>query len=534
MTVDAKEICLAAIAAVNPDQAVQRHFQQHSAGIRLMLTNTPPTANIDKMKKEEEDCSLPNSDYFDYNLQDYDQLIVVAFGKASSAMAKAVVHQLEEAMAASAVSTTTARDSSKPLDISGVVVVKDGYGTVEELDFLKQHGIQVRSASHPVPDDRSVAAAKEIVHLVQSKASPRTLVICCISGGGSSLFCLPLASLTLDDLKRTNQALLESGFSINDVNVIRKRLEQVKGGGLAMACHPSTIVTLVLSDVLGDPLDLIASGPTVPDTSTWQDAWKLVSRHPTLLQHLPESVVNLLKHAKEEGKKNNDEGSSLHPVFQNPKCHTVIVGNNEIAVDAAAQAAKDRGYSPVVLGTLVEGEARYVANVYTAMAQYLSTHLPRNVNTASAQNHPTFSIVNSLPAALIAGGETTVTIASGSSGGKGGRNQELALAAALQLQTLELRNVVLASVGTDGTDGPTDAAGAVVDGGTVHRLDRNDSQSSSSPASKKGDSCTAHEALARHDSYTYLQQTDEEGHSPLLYTGATGTNVADICVTLIR
>lgn len=520
MTRDAKEVCFAAIAAVDPYQAVERHFQPSRGGVRLSFS-----ANSQQM----EDVH----NYVDFDLQQYDQLVVIAFGKASSAMARAAVQQLEAAVKM----TSSSQDSSRRMTITGVVVVKDGHGSLQETEFLQQHGIQVRPASHPVPDDRSMAAAQDILDLVQTTASPRTLVVCCISGGGSALFCLPHASLTLDDLKRTNQALLGSGLTINDVNVIRKRLEQVKGGRLAMACHPSSIVTLVLSDVLGDPLDLIASGPTVPDTSTAEDAWTLVSRHPTLLQELPASVIRLLQQErdKESLKNKNDNILSIHPVFENPKCQTVVVGNNEIAVLAAAQAAKARGYQPVVLGTRVEGEAQHVAHVYTAMAHYLSTHLPRQSDPAltvdNKANSQRFSVVGALPAALIAGGETTVTL--GSSDGRGGRNQELALAAALQFKTLGLRNVVLASVGTDGTDGPTDAAGAVVDGGTIDRLDHRIAEDDG-PISIKSSLRTGKEALASHDAYTYLKQTDERGESPLICIGATGTNVADICVTLIR
>jgi len=335
------------------------------------------------------------------------------------------------------------------------------------------------------------------------------LVICCISGGGSALFCLPQDPLSMDDLKKTNQVLLGSGMSIQDMNVIRKRLESGKGGRLAAAAYPSTVISLILSDVLGDPLDLIASGPTVPDTSTFGDAYQLVQKN-NLEYKLPAKVVQLLK----DGMAGSvpDAPSKDHPIFSEGKSETVIVGNNELAVQAAAQAAHVRGYSTRVIGCRVDGEAKEVANMYAAMAQHLA--LQRNQSNRNTIDDP-YALAK-LPLALIAGGETTVSIPAGSKG-KGGRNQELALAAALKFQQLGLRDVVLASVGTDGTDGPTDAAGGIVDGGTIARLEND-----------------AEEALKLHDSYNYLKQKDQDGHSPLVKTGATGTNVADICVLLLK
>ena len=326
--------------------------------------------------------------------------------------------------------------------------------SVEEIDILRMHNIEIQEASHPVPDERSVQGATKVVNMVREHASKRTLVLCCISGGGSALFCAPKPPLTLRDLQDCNEALLASGMTIQQMNVIRKRLEIAKGGRLAAAAYPSTLCTLVLSDILGDPLDLIASGPTVPDSSTWRDAWELVQNNEKLQSSLPRPVLEMLQQGA-DGEFKDDIPSH---VFD--KSETVLVGNNLLAVMAAANEAERRGYHPVILGTRMEGEAKHVAGVYTAMAQHLSCQRENDMPYAVA----------SLPAAIIGGGETTVTLSGDA--GKGGRNQELALAAALQLQSMSLRNVVLASVGTDGTDGPTDAAGAVVDGGTVSRLMR--------------------------------------------------------------
>lgn len=366
---------------------------------------------------------------------------------------------------------------------------------LDELSTLEKHDILLQEACHPVPDERSVLGATRIVRLLQTQASVRTLVLCCISGGGSALCCAPKSPLALQDLQDSNQALLQSGLTIQSINVIRKRLEITKGGRLAAAAFPSTLVTLVLSDILGDPLDLIASGPTVPDTSTWSDAIQLIQQNESLQTSLPPAVLNFLNEGAED--------DIPATVFEN--CETVLVGNNEMAVTAAADEAKRLGYNPVILSSCIQGEARHVAGVYVAMAQHLALQNERNDIPYA---------VASLPAAIIGGGETTVTLPADNTG-KGGRNQELALAAALRLKEQSLRNVVLASVGTDGTDGPTDAAGAIVDGATVDRLDG-----------------SAMEALKRHDAYTYFNQTEQDG--PLVMTGPTGTNVADVCVTLVR
>lgn len=466
MTRDALLIVDSAIEAVSPYTAVKSHFQYNSQDNTLSI-GAETTLPVDK----------------------YQEIVLVAFGKASSAMATAVVEQL--------------KDASNLPKLSGLVICKDDHATTAEQETLQALKIPIHFASHPVPDARSADAAQQILDLVKKKASATTLVICCISGGGSSLFCRPRDPLTLKDLQATNSLLLASGMGIQEINVIRKRLEEGKGGRLAVAGYPSTVATLVLSDVLGDPLDLIASGPTVPDTSTWQDAWRLVQQYdiqddlsPMVLVMLQEGMDGILE----------DSPPPDHPVFA--ESPIVLVGNNNIAVEAAAEKAKDLGYYPMILGTHVEGEAKEIAHIYTAMALYLQQQAQR-------EKPSPYAMAPSLPVALIAGGETTVSL--GSSTGKGGRNQELALSAALQLESLGLRNVVLASVGTDGTDGPTDAAGAVVDGTTVTR-----------------DLAAAQEALDQHNAYPLLKEWTKDGQgAPLIKTGPTGTNVADVCVTLI-
>jgi glycerate-2-kinase len=480
MTNDALAIVEQAIHAVNPTTAIQRHVGVDSDGI-LTIHNNDGTAQC-------------------YSATDYDKVVLVAFGKASSAMAAACVQQLQHQESG----------AWRNIPLEGVVIVKDDHATAEEEAILTKHGIDVQEASHPVPDERSVAGARAIRELVVSSTkTERTLLLCCISGGGSSLFCEPIAPLTLDHLQATNEALLASGLDITDMNVIRKRCDANKGGKLlqyatANSTTTTTLVTLVLSDIIGDPLDLIASGPTVPDSSQLGDAWRLIQSNPALKASLPEAVQTVIKDAHDQ--EESATGSDIDATTKAPH-NTVLVGNNALAVQAAAEEAERRGYHTIVLGTRMEGETKDVAGVYTSMAQHIA---------ATAADGSTQFALAKRPAALIAGGETTVTLPPNNTG-KGGRNQELAVVAALQFHQLGLRNVVLASVGTDGTDGPTDAAGAVVDGGTINRL-----------------TGSAEEALQQHNGYPYLDQMEEDGHSPLINTGPTGTNVADVCVTLIR
>ena len=445
MTRDCRVMIDAAIQAVDPVVAVKNVL-------------TAPRTSLLRVKDEHGDRQ--------YALEDYDKVVVVAFGKASSAMATAVLDRLLE--------------SGSNANISGLVITKEDHSTLEERDYLAANNINLLEASHPVPDSRSFNASVELLELVRETASDCTLVIACISGGGSSLFCAPNDRLSLDDLRSVNNVLLHSGWNIQDMNILRKRLEQGKGGRLAEAAHPGQVLSLILSDVVGDPLDLIASGPTVPDTSSWEDAWDLVQRLPA--NSLPATVTSLLQDGV--AGKLQDSPSKSHPVFR--KCQNCLVGNNALAVKGAAHKAKQLGYHPIVLGNQLEGEASEVARFLVCMSQH-ARHGP-----------PLFSFATQFPLALIVGGETTVTLPSDSTG-KGGRNQELALAAALQLQKMRLRQVVVASVGTDGSDGPTDAAGAIVDGGMVERL----------PGSAKA-------ALRRHDAYSYLGQTDPAGFAPLL------------------
>lgn len=481
MTRDARTIMDAAIQAVDPVVAVHNKLSVHGRAIHVNGGNDHHHTN-----HHENDNNHNNKIY---NLPDYNCVKIVGFGKASSAMATAVLDRVVQAK------QNCGGHHQHDLVISGVVIVKDHHATEEQKQYLAAHNITVWEASHPVPDQRSVQASRQLLQLVgnynnnyndnnNKDSAQHTLVIACISGGGSALFCAPHERLSLNDLQQTNTALLQSGWNIQDMNVVRKRLEQGKGGRLAAAAgRQSHVLSLILSDVLGDPLDLIASGPTVMDTSTWHDAWEKVQKQLPPHIKLPDAVMDLLRDGKDN--KVPDTPSSLR-VFSN--CHNVLVGNNALAVTAAAHKAKELGYHPMILGTHLDVEAKEAAGFLVSLAQH-SRHGRYLYNPFAAK----------FPLALIVGGETTVTLPSDEASGKGGRNQELALAAAILLNKLDLRQVVVASVGTDGTDGPTDAAGAIVDGGTIDRL-----------------SGSAFEALQNHNAYPYLGQRDELGSSPLV------------------
>lgn len=479
---DALKMINASIRAVDPYAAVKRKMKMCKEGDSLeTLVVTVDDDGAEQIK---------------YDMSKYDRIRVFSVGKASAAMALAAGEVLSSS-------------SGKKLD--GVTIIKDDHATSEEIQSLKEkYNIIVRPASHPVPDARSVSGSNEILQLAKASDS-RTLIVACISGGGSALFCSPREPLTLEDLMQTNSALLASGMPIEKMNVIRKRLENGKGGRLAATAFPATVLTLVLSDIIGDPIDLIASGPTVPDASGWDDACRLVTEYGLEADGeyaLPDTVLNLLRLGKEGHLE--DTPKSSHPAFRDspPLCQTVLVGNNKAAVVAAANEADRLGWNPVILGTRFDGEASIVAGTYVAMAEMLSGQREEHgVNR--------FQIAK-LPAAIIAGGETVVTIPAGCNG-KGGRNQELALSAAIKLKEIGLRDVVVASCGTDGTDGPTDAAGAIVDGGSVDRIEQTNTCRS------------AHDALKNHDAYNFFHDANS-----LIETGPTGTNVADVMITLVK
>ena len=397
-----------------------------------------------------------------YDLLGYENVFVVGAGKASAAMAQAV----EEILG----------DQIK----TGVINVK--YGHALPLDI-----ITLNEAGHPVPDKAGLKGTQEIVQLLE-KSGEKDLVLCLISGGGSALLPYPAAGISLDGKRQLTQILLESGATIHEMNVLRKHVSRVKGGRLARFAYPATLVTLILSDVIGDDLDSIASGPTVPDRNTYADCLRILRRY-SIQDKIPEAVHKHFEKGSqgiiEETPKAGD------PAFI--KTQNVIVASNSLAIQAARHKADELGYNSLVLSSSIEGETKDVALVHAAIAQeILKTGEPV-----------------SKPACVISGGETTVTIRGQ---GKGGRNQEFVLAAAIAIDGLE--NVAILSGGTDGTDGPTDAAGALADGTTVSR------------AASQG--LDAREYLRNNDSYSFFHPLGE-----LLKTGPTFTNVMDLRLVLV-
>jgi glycerate 2-kinase len=393
-----------------------------------------------------------------YDLQSVRRVLVIGAGKASAPMAAEVERLLPP-----------------DLPMQGCVTVRYGHAAPTKR-------VQIREASHPIPDRAGVEATQAIADLLET-ADERDLVVGLISGGGSALLTLPVQGVSLDDLQRTTEALLRSGATIGEINTLRKHLDTVKGGGLARMASPAPVLTLVLSDVVGNTLDAIASGPTVPDTTTWADAAGVLDRY-DLWEAVPASVGERVR-AGQQGRL-PDTPKQGDPLFGN--VHTHIVGSNLLACRAAAAAAQRLGLPSLVLSTYVEGEAREVARVLAGL-----------LREVAASGHPL-----PRPCCLIAGGETTVTVRGS---GKGGRNQELALAAALSLSGVP--DVLLASIGTDGSDGPTDAAGAWVDGTSLARA-------------RAAGLDPAH-YLANNDAYTFFARLGD-----LLITGPTNTNVNDV------
>ena len=432
----ARQIFQAGLQAVDPVEAIIRHV----------------TLNGDVL------CISDRQ----FNLKDYDRILVVGAGKAVAPMAKAVEDLLGNRIS------------------DGVIVVKDEHG-------LPLKKIKICEASHPVPDERGVQGTEEILSLVET-AGKRDLIICLISGGGSALLIAPAGDISLEDKQNATKLLLACGATIHEFNTVRKHLSRAKGGRLAQMAYPATVTSLILSDVVGDDLDVIASGPTVPDSSTFNDAEQILKGY-GIWDQLTPSVRNHIE--KGTSGQIEDTPNSNDVVFQ--QCSQVLVGTNLQALKAAGQEARKLGYRPLILSSKVEGEAREVARFYTAIArEILSSENPLKP-----------------PACVLAGGETTVTI---TGEGRGGRNQEFALAAALTIAGLD--NVVVLSGGTDGTDGPTDAAGAIADGTTVAR------------ALEK--SLDPKDFLRRNDSYSLFQHLED-----LLMTGPTRTNVMDIYMMLL-
>jgi len=397
-----------------------------------------------------------------YDLSKYENIYVIGMGKASAAMAKAIEEILDERIS------------------TGIVNVKYGHAVP-----LKT--VRVNEAAHPLPDTAGLEGTKEIITLLK-QTGEKDLVFCLISGGGSSLLPCPADGITLEQKQSLTKTLLDCGATIHEINVLRKQISQVKGGRLAAIVYPSTLISLILSDVVGDNLESIASGPTVPDPNTFNDCMNVLEKH-EIDRKIPVEIFEYIdkgcRGEIEETPKAED------PVFR--RTQNVIIGSNIQALKAAKQRAEELGYNSLILSSFIEGESEEVAKVHAAIArEILITGNPVRK-----------------PACVISGGETTVKI---KGKGLGGRNQEFTLAAALAINGL--RDIVIFSAGTDGTDGPTDAAGAMADGLTVRR------------AAELG--LFAERFLRDNDSYNFFKPLGD-----LVITGPTDTNVMDIRLILV-
>lgn len=395
------------------------------------------------------------------------RILVVGGGKAGAAMAAGV----EEALA-------------DRLDrVAGLVNVPAEI--VRPLRAIRLH--PARPAGTNQPTAEGVAGADAILDLMEN-AQPDDVALCLISGGGSALLPAPVPGVSLDDKQRVTRLLHASGATIDEMNCVRKHLSRLKGGGLARAFRGRILVSLIISDVVGDPLDVIASGPTAADPTTYADALAVLQRY-GLTDSIPTTVLDYLRRGTR-----GEVPETLKALA--PAVHNVIIGNNARALAAAAHRAGELGYPVLDLGPFIEGETRQVATVFAGVV--------RGIRAIGRPMPP--------PLCLLSGGETTVTL--GADHGKGGRNQEFVLAAAIKLGRAGLRNVVVLSGGTDGEDGPTDAAGAVADETTlVHAV-------------HLGLNPVAH--LERHDAYPFFDALDG-----LLRPGLTGTNVMDVRIFLV-
>ena len=436
MRKDAEEIFYSGLRAVDPGLAVKRYCRRE--GDHLFIADLR------------------------YDLSKYKNIFVIGAGKATAPMAAEIENLLGDKVA------------------KGIINVK--YGHTSKLGRIK-----LIEAGHPVPDKNGRQGAEAIIGLVNN-AGKDDLILCLISGGGSALLPLPFPSLTLKDKQDTIKILLFCGAAIHEINALRKHISMIKGGRLAQAAHPASLVSLILSDVVGDNPDVIASGPTVPDPSGFDDCMKIIDKY-NIRKKLPKAVIRHIKDGISgwvpETPKTGD------PAFDNT--YNLIIGSNIEAISAASKKARELGYKTMILSSMIQGDTTQVAHVHSAIAREI-------IQTGN----PIPS-----PACILSGGETTVTI---KGKGLGGRNQEFALAAVIDIASTE--NIVILSGGTDGTDGPTDAAGAIADTNTLSR------------ATDMG--LNPGYFLANNDSYHFFQKLGD-----LLITGPTNTNVMDLRIVLV-
>ncbi|WP_455280632.1 glycerate kinase type-2 family protein [[Eubacterium] cellulosolvens] len=423
-----------------------------------LLSSNPYQLIIDNVSVSESILTI-GSKQFDLNK--FENIIVIGGGKASGSMTQALENLLEGRIT------------------NGIVNIL--VGTSDNYPTKKVH---LNEAGHPIPTENGMLGAKKMLDLAEN-AGKEDLIICLISGGGSAMMASPKEGITLKDKQTVTQQLLHSGATINELNAVRKHLSDFKGGWLAKRAQPATLVSLILSDVVGDPLDTISSGPTAPDQTTYQDVVDIFDKY-KLSKEIPISIKKILEMGLNgkisETPKSNDS------VFDN--VHNIVLGNNRLACLAAKEKLSELGFNTLFLTSYMEGEAKDIGIFLGAIANEI------------------FSSGNPIPrpAAVIVGGETTVTVRGK---GLGGRNQEIVLSAASKINGME--GVGVASIGTDGIDGPTDAAGAIADGKSLLRA--------------KQFGLNNKKMLNNNDSYNFFSKIGD-----LIITGPTGSNVNDIAL----
>ncbi|MGA7828714.1 MAG: glycerate kinase [Geobacteraceae bacterium] len=412
---------------------------------------------VDPFESVKESCAAIRTTYHDGG---FNRVLAIGFGKAAAAMALALEQELGDLLE------------------SGVFVTKYGH-TLSR----KPEKFRVFEAGHPVPDEQGFRGAEEIMELAAT-ANEKTLVVTLVSGGGSALLVAPAKHIPLAAKQKTTNLLLRCGADIHELNTVRKHLSRVKGGRLAGIIYPGTTISLILSDVIGDDLDVIASGPTAPDSSTFQDAIAVLERY----QLQDEVPVEVLAHLANGARGDIPETPKLdNPIFQRVENH--IIGSNRVALEAMLGTARKMGLAAEILSTSISGEAGEVAEMLYRTAMFRK------------------EAWQGKPLCLLSGGETVVRVRGS---GKGGRNMELALCFALDVAGTD--GITLLSAGTDGSDGPTDAAGALVDGETISLAEKE----------------RARRFLENNDSYTFFKE-----NGGLFITGPTGTNVMDLQILLV-
>ncbi len=413
---------------------------------------------------------FPDSPVFKQEISSFNEIYIFAVGKAAFSMTESALDALNIS-------------GIKEKIRGGVVITKDGHSGKKDLSPL-----QVFEASHPVPDERGLRATEKIINMLKNTGE-KDLVLLLISGGGSALFEALPDGISLDDLGNLTEILLTCGADIKEINTIRKKISLVKGGKTASLAYPSTVVSLILSDVLGSPPEYIASGPTEPDSGTFADAMKILDKY-KIRHKIPVSIREYLESGL------NAQGENETAIFENTfnNCFTNIIGDNISLTAEAKKIALSKGYNSMILTNWIRGEARSAGEFFASIAMHIEQDGDFPVKA---------------PCCIIAGGEPVVVI---KGNGTGGRCQEAALS--FTSVSGELNNSLFLAAGSDGTDGPTDAAGGIGCNETLRRGREKDLDISL--------------FLNENDSYNYLKKTDG-----LIITGPSGTNVNDLFLLLV-